>query len=421
MGAFRSKSVAMNNPAPRTATRPRPSAPAKPLQGSATTVAAYSISAEDIAAEHQRVGGDRDAFRIANVLQLDRLELRPLGPGDLRLKILAVSAEHNILHAATADTVNIAEIRGGKIYPGNSAVGEVVEVGDAVSRFRPGDVVLTQCNARPDPFGFPLRIHAYDDPQSIGWYAEQAVVAEWQVVAAPLACGLSLWEIAALPLRAPTAYHLWRRGEAIYRAKVSYERKPVLNVLSFGGGVGELFLMLARFHGHNAYFCSGSAERRAAMEQLGIVGIDQREFHRFAQHSDVRAFGEHVAKITDGAKMDVVCDMLRGPVFDAGIAAAARQGVNVSSGWQLAKATTYDSAALSVKQITLDHMHYETLLGVDACTALYGKVFRPAIHKEVYAFQDMPRAFEEMDAGLHTGIPVVRIAEKLPASVRDIA
>ena len=49
----------------------------------------------------------------------------------------------------------------------------------------------------------------------------------------------SLWEIAALPLRAPTAYLLWRRGHDIFRLKVSREKLARLNVLGFGGGVLE--------------------------------------------------------------------------------------------------------------------------------------------------------------------------------------
>ena len=34
--------------------------------------------------------------------------------------------------------------------------------------------------------------------------------------------------------------------------------------------------MLAKAEGHNAFFCSGSPERRAALEKLGIAGIDQK-------------------------------------------------------------------------------------------------------------------------------------------------
>jgi NADPH:quinone reductase-like Zn-dependent oxidoreductase len=382
---------------------------------------AFSISATDIAAERERTGGDHDKFDFSNVLKLDDLTLRPMGARDVHLRILAVSAEHNVDHAVLADTVNIAELRGGKIYPGNSALGEVVAVGAEVTTVKPGDVVVTHCNGEPDVYGFPLRIWAYDQPDSIGWYGEEAMVGEWQVIKAPLQCGLSLWEMAALPLRAPTAYHLWRRAMGIYRLKVPIERRARVNVMSFGGGVGELFLMLAKHEGHRAFFCSGSPERREFLAKMGIEPIDQKQFNRFKSRDDVKAFSNHVKKVTAGEGMHVVCDMLRGPVFEAGIVVAAREGVNVSAGWQLARECTYNSANLSVRQLTLDHTHYETVDGCKAATELYGSVFKPTVHKEIYAFQDLPRCMHEMFLNTQTGIPIVRVAKTMPASVQTLA
>jgi crotonyl-CoA reductase len=384
-------------------------------------VRAYSITAEAIAAEHRRVGGNLDLVDFSRVIRLDELELRPMGPDDVHLRILAAPGEHNVDHAVLADTVNIAEARGGKIYPGNAAVGEVLRVGANVTRFRPGDIAITHCNGEPDRFGYPQRIWAYDMEDSVGWYAEEAVVGEWQLIPAPLDCGLSLWEIAALPLRAPTAYHLWRRALGIFRLKVSQERLATLNVLSFGGGVGELFLMLAKHEGHNAWFCSGSPERRSALEKLGIQGIDQQAYHRFASDADVRAFRSEVRRLTGGQDMHIVCDMLRGPVFPAGLAVAARQGVNVSAGWQLSQHVTYNSTLMSVKQVTIDHMHYETIPGCGAATELYGRVFKPTLHREIYAFEDLPRAMHEMHANTQTGIPIIRVARDLPAAVSNHA
>ena len=382
---------------------------------------AYSLSVESIARERERVGDDLEAFDVSRVLKLDELELPALGSTDLRLRILAVSVEHNVDHAALADTVNIAEIRGGKIYPGNSAVGEVVEVGPGVAKFKPGDVVITHCNGAPDIYGYAERIWAYDQPDSLGWYGEEAVVGEWQIIQAPLDCGLNLWEIAALPLRAPTAYHLWRRGHDIFRVKVPRERLARLNVLSFGGGVGELFLMLAAHEGHRAVFCSGSAPRRAALERLGIESIDQQAFHRFATRDDVRAFSREVRQRTGGVSFHVVCDMMRGPVMAAGIAALGRQGVNVSAGWQLSQRVEYNSTLLSVRQCTLDHVHYETIDGCHAATELYGTVFKPTVHEEIYPFEELPRALHEMHQSVQTGIPIVRVAQEMPASVVRLA
>jgi crotonyl-CoA carboxylase/reductase len=384
------------------------------------SVAAYSIRADAIAREKERVGGDLAKFDVANVVALDTLELPPLGPKDVHLRILAVSAEHNIDHASTADTGNIADRRGGRIYPGNSATGEVLAVGELVTKFKPGEIVITHCNGGPDEYGFPTRIWAYDAEDSIGWYAKEAVVGDWQLIHAPLDCGLNLWEIAALPLRAPTAYHLWRRALGIYRLKVPYEKRAHVNVLGFGGGVSELFLQLAKSEGHAAYFCAGSAERRAALEQQGIVGIDQKQFNRFTGRDDVKAFTAHCRKLTGGEQMHIVCDMLRGPIFAAGLAVSARAGVNVSAGWQLSQVVEYNSTLMSVKQVTIDHTHYETLEGCAAATTLYGSVFKPTVHKEIYAWDDLPRAFAEMHHNTQTGIPIVRVADHMPAAVQKL-
>lgn len=383
-------------------------------------VRAYSITAEAIAQEQERAGGDLQNFDISRVIRMDKLDLPEVGPDDVRLRILAASAEHNVDHAAVADTVNIVEIRGGKIYPGNSAVGEVTEIGARVKKFKPGDIVATHANGQPDQYGYPMRIWAYDQPESIGWYAEEAVVGEWQIVPAPLDCGLNLWEIAALPLRAPTAYHLWRRAEGIFRLKVSREKLARANVLAFGGGVSELFLMLALHEGHRAFFCSGSPARRAHLERLGATSIDQIEFHRFAERNDVRAFSKRVKELTKGVGMHIVCDMMRGNVFQAGIAALARAGVNVSAGWQVGQKLQYDSAAMSVKQITLDHVHLDTVEEAWAATELYGLVFRPAVHDEIYPFTELPRAFHEMYQNTQTGIPVIRVADQMPESVKPL-
>jgi len=384
-------------------------------------VRAYAITAEAMQAERARVGGDQKAFDASRVIALDEIELPPIGPSDVHVRTLAVSLEHNLDHMVLADTVDIVALRGGKIYPGNSAVGEVLAVGSAVTRFRAGDIVLTHCLGDADPYGYPLRIWAYDKPDSIGWYAEQFVACDWQLVPAPLDCGLTLWEIAALPLRAPTAYLLWRRGHDIFRLKVARERLARLNVLGFGGGVSELFLMLARHEGHRAFFCSGTAARRDALATIGIEPIDQTRFNRFATAADVKAFAAEVKRLTGGTGMHVVCDMLRGPVFTAGLAAAAREGVNVSAGWQLGKAVGYDSAGMSVKQVTIDHTHYDTIDGCNACTALYGTVFRPTVHEEIYAFEALPRALREMHQNRQTGIPVVRVADTMPAAVCELA
>jgi len=112
--------------------------------------------------------------------------------------------------------------------------------------------------------------------------------------------------------------------------------------------------------------------------------------------------------------------VLRLAVFAAGLAVAAREGVNVSSGWQLSQVVEYNSTLMSAKQVTIDHTHYETIIGCAAATELYGSVFKPTVHKEIYAFEDLPRCFHEMHENTQTGIPIIRVAEEMPDSVKGL-
>ena len=48
--------------------------------------------------------------------------------------------------------------------------------------------------------------------------------------------------------------------------------------------------------------------------------------------------------------------------------------------------------------------------GCRAATELYGRVFKPTVHREIYAFEDLPRAVHEMHLNTQTGIPIVRVA-----------
>ena len=56
----------------------------------------------------------------------------------------------------------------------------------------------------------------------------------------------------------------------------------------------------------------------------------------------------------------------------------------------------------------------------EQATELYGTVFKPAIHNEIYGFDDLPRAVSEMGANVQTGIPIVRVANTMPESVRQL-
>ena len=53
-------------------------------------------------------------------------------------------------------------------------------------------------------------------------------------------------------------------------------------------------------------------------------------------------------------------------------------------------------------------------------TKLYGSVYKPAIHDEIYPFEDLPRCMAEMYENTQTGVPIVRIADDMPDSVKKL-
>ena len=339
-----------------------------------SSVPAYSIRADAIAREKERVGGDLAKFDVANVIALDTLELRPVGPKDVHLRILAVSAEHNIDHASTADTVqHRRRAAAARSTRATRPPARCSRSARCVTKFQPGDIVITHCNGGPDEYGFPTRIWAYDADDSIGWYAKEAVVGDWQVIRAPLDCGLSLWEIAAhaaaradrVPPVAARARHLSAQGalrEARAPERARLRRRRLGAVPPAGEVRGARRVLLLR--------AAPSGARRSRSSASSASTRSSSTASRAA--TTCRPSRTHCRKLTGGEQMHLVCDMLRGPVFAAGLAVAAREGVNVSAGWQLSQVVEYNSTLMSVKQVTIDHTHYETLEGCAAATALYG-------------------------------------------------
>ena len=64
---------------------------------------AYAITADAIATERARVNDDLSRIDISKIIQMDTLTLPAMSPREVKFRTLAVSAEHNLTHAATAE------------------------------------------------------------------------------------------------------------------------------------------------------------------------------------------------------------------------------------------------------------------------------------------------------------------------------
>ena len=210
---------------------------------------------------------------------------------------------------------------------------------------------------------------------------------------------------AAARARPPITCGAAASASSASRCRASSAR--ALNVLGFGGGVSELFLMLAHARGPSRHLLLGQpgapqAPREAGHREHRPEGSSTASRAR----DDVKAFTKEVKQLTGGEGMHIVCDMLRGPVFEAGLAARRAHGRERQR--RLA-ARHEDRLQLgrrsrsSRSPSTTPTTRRSTARG--AATELYGRVFKPTIHREIYAFEDLPRVMAEMHAERPDGHP----------------
>ncbi len=182
---------------------------------------------------------------------------------------------------------------------GIDTAGEVAEVGEGVTAFKPGDKV-------------------YGMTGGVG--GVQGSLAEFAAVdarlLAPAPSTLSLREAATLPLAFITAWE-----GLVDRARV--QSGQTVLVLGGTGAVGQAAIQLAKALGARVFATAGAA-RRALVERFGIPGIDGSS----ADMKDI------VRQYTDGRGFDVVYDTAGGESLDRAFHAVARFGHVVSAlGW----------------------------------------------------------------------------------------
>jgi NADPH2:quinone reductase len=160
---------------------------------------------------------------------------------------------------------------------GLECAGQVVAVGDAVRRYKPGDAVCALTNG--------------------GAYAEYCTAPEAQTL--PWPRGFEALRAAALP---ETYFTVWANlfGHGRLAAGES--------VLIHGGtsGIGVTAIQLAKAFGATVYATAGSAEKVAACLELGAdAAIDYR----------AEDFAARIKELTGGKGVDVVLDMVGAPYF----------------------------------------------------------------------------------------------------------
>jgi len=202
---------------------------------------------------------------------------------------------------------------GASDIPGLELAGEVVKLGDGVTRWKVGDKVTALVAG--------------------GGYAEYAVVHE--TISLPVIPQLSMVEAAAIPETFFTVWHnVFERGAL----------KAGETMLLHGGssGIGTTAIMLAKQHGARVIVTVGSPEKAEACRKLGAdVAINYKS----------EDFVAETKKATGGKGAEVIIDMVAGDYIQKNYDAAAMDGRIVQIAFQQPPKATVNFLPILVKRL----------------------------------------------------------------------
>ena len=225
---------------------------------------------------------------------------------------------------------------------GNDIAGEITELGAGVAHLAVGQKTLVNptlscghCAACANGDDNLCRSYDVIGRRRNGGYAEFASVPAANCL--PYPENLAWEQAAAVPLVFLTAWHM-----LVTRARVR-PGEDVL-VIGAGSGVGSAAVQIARLHGARVIATAGSA---AKLTKARVLGADETIDH---STEDIAA---RARALTGRKGVDVVFEHVGGPVFEAAVAALARDGRLVTCGDTIGGKATLDLNLLFGRHLTL--------------------------------------------------------------------
>ena len=226
------------------------------------------------------------------------------------------------VHAAGVNRPDVMQRQGSypappghSLLPGLEAAGEVVAVGDGVTRWKVGDKVTALLNG--------------------GGYAQYAIAEASSAL--PIPAGLSMIEAAAVPETFFTVWHnVVERG--------GLQAGEWFMVHGGTSGIGTTAIQLAAALGAKVIATAGSAEKCQACLDLGATrAINYR----------TEDFVAACKEATGGKGVALTLDMVGGPYTEKNVVAAAEDGRIVQIATLMGMESTLNMARLMVKRVTL--------------------------------------------------------------------
>lgn len=229
-------------------------------------------------------------YGTPDVLRLERVALPALAPDEIRLRSRAAAINHSDLEIR-AGAWPILRAEPFPYTPGLEAIGDIVEIGSAVSRFAVGERVITMMQGLG---GVRAR--------RPGGYAEYVVVAA--DAAAPVPADLDVLDLAALGLGAITAFEGLRKLGPLQGRRIA--------ITGAAGGVGSAAIGIAKAQG---------------AEIVAVISRHQQAGYVLGLGASAALVPEDIAKGALGEEsIDGVLDTVGGAGFGPCVAALRRGG-----------------------------------------------------------------------------------------------
>ena len=333
------------------------------------------------------------AIRLANPSTLDTMELVDLpaaaapGPGEIRVRLRASSLNYHDYAVVTGMIPTPA----GRI-PMSDGAGEVVAVGDGVTDYAVGDLVVSTffpywLDGQP-----PLKAFTQVPGDGIDGYAREEVTAptDW-FTHAPI--GYSAAEAATLTCAGLTA---WRA------LVVDGQIKAGSTVLVQGtGGVSLFALQFAKAMGARVIATSSSD---AKLERLKAMGADH-----LINYKDTPAWGAAVLGLTGGIGVDHVVEIGGAGTLDQSMLAVRNGGHIALIGVLAGFAGPVNTGLVMGRQARVQGLTVGSCQQQrDMIAAINVTGIKPVLDRH-FPLADLAGAFRHQESGAHFGKIIVDI------------
>ena len=326
--------------------------------------------------------------QVDDLRQEERPALSPRA-GQVLVRVRATSLNYRD-QAVVAGAYTLADSTRDMI-PLSDGAGEVVAVGEGVTRFKPGDHVAATFFQVP-PHGPPMAAPAALGAPLDGMLAEQVVVYEDGLVPAPK--GYPFEDAACLPCAGVTAWHaLMHAGRAI---------RPGDTVVVLGtGGVSTFALMFARAAGARVIATSSSDEKLQRAKALGASdGINYKA---------TPDWDTEVLRLTGGRGADCVVEVGGVGTLPRSMNAIGRFGKITLIGLLTGRDGGVSPYPLMFKGGSLHGIFVgDRAMFEEMNRAIEINGIKPVIDT-VYSFDQAPDAFRQAASGAFVGKVVIRL------------